>query len=570
MKPVMDQLMDAGVFRAIDTGFARSVCRLSGEERDEVVLAAAIVSSLAGRGHTCVDLNAIAQGGADWFGTGSLEGLVLPEPKAWLATLASSPVAGRPGDYKPLILDDHGRLYLFRYWDYQRRLAGQILERAGEMARESRFMVISGGPGTGKTYTVARILARLIQMADERREEPPRVLLVAPTGKAAARLRDSIAEAKRATGDAAIGCKGSVIERIPEEALTIHRALGWSSANPTRFFHNADNPLGVDVVVVDEASMIDLALMTKLVEAVPGEARLILIGDKDQLASVEAGAVLGDICNAGGREDDEDRANSGLSRSIVHLVHNYRFGENSGIGNLSRAINSQKPDEALDILEGDRFDDVGLIHMPNPASLVRAIANEVLDRRRSLVDEGDPSRRLAMLRDYGVLCGLRNGPMGADEINRLVEREVIRRDRVSARDGWYDGRPVMITRNDYNLRLFNGDMGVLCAASGDGDMGVAFDSQGGVRLISPARLGELETAFALTVHKSQGSEFDHVALVLPQRRSPILTAELLYTAVTRAKKSLTVYAAREVVREAILTTVARFSGLRDMLWSRRQ
>ncbi len=569
MKSVMNQFMDAGVFRDIDAGFARSVCRLSGEDRDEVVLAAAIVSNLTGRGHTCADMNAIAQGGAHLFGAGSLEGLVLPEPREWLATLASSPVVGSPGDYNPLILDDHGRLYLFRYWDYQRRLAGQILDRAVEMEHGSRFTVISGGPGTGKTYTVARILARLIQNADERREDPPRVLLVAPTGKAAARLRDSIAEAKLAKGDAAIDCKRNVIERIPEEALTVHRALGWSSANPTRFFHNADNPLAADVVVADEASMIDLALMTKLVEAVPREARLILIGDKDQLASVEAGAVLGDICNAGGRESDEDRANSGLSRSIVHLVHNYRFGENSGIGNLSRAINSQKPDEALDILEGDRFDDVGLIHIPNPASLARAIAKEVLDRRRALLDEGDPSRRLAMLKDYGVLCGLRNGPVGADEINRLVEREVLGRERVSARDGWYDGRPVMITRNDYKLRLFNGDMGVLCAASGGDDMGVAFDSQGGVRLISPARLGELETAFALTVHKSQGSEFDHVALVLPQKLSPVLTAELLYTAVTRAKKSLTVYATREVVRDAILTTVTRFSGLRDMIWSRQ-
>ena len=566
MKSVVDQILDAGVFRAIDEGFARSVCRLSGEDRGEVVLAAAIVSNLAGQGHTCADLNAVAKDGAHWFLAGSLEGLVLPEPEAWLATLASSPVVGSSGDYAPLILDDHGRLYLFRYWEYQRRLAERILE----MAHESRFMVISGGPGTGKTYKVARILARLIRTADERREDPPRVLLVAPTGKAAARLRDSIVEAKRATGDAAIGCERSVIERIPEEALTVHRALRWSSVDPTRFLHNADNPLPADVVVADEASMIDLALMTKLVEAVRKEARLILIGDKDQLASVEAGAVLGDICNAGGREGERDSVNSELSKSIIHLVHNYRFGENSGIGNLSRAINSRNPDEALDILEGDRFDDVGLIHTPNPASLVRAIANEVLDRRRALLDEDDPAQRLVMLRDYGVLCGLRNGPMGADEINRLVEREVVSRDRVRARDGWYDGRPVMITRNDYKLKLFNGDMGVSCARSSGDDMGVAFDSPGGVRLISPARLGELATAFALTVHKSQGSEFDHVALVLPQKSSPVLTAELLYTAVTRAKKTLTVYAAREIVREAILTTVLRFSGLRDMIWSRRQ
>ena len=569
MKSVMDQLTDAGVLRAIDSGFARSVCRLSGEERDEVVLAAAIVSSLAGQGHTCADLNAIAKGGAAWFGAGSLEELVLPEPKAWLATVASSPVVGSSGDYTPLILDEHGRLYLFRYWDYQRLLAGQILERAVETAQGSRLMVISGGPGTGKTYTVARILAQLIQTADERGEDPPRVLLVAPTGKAAARLRDSIAEAKRAKGDAAIGCERSVIERISEEALTVHRALRWSSVNPTRFFHNAQNPLAVDVVVADEASMIDLALMTKLVEAVPGEAKLILIGDKDQLASVEAGAVLGDICNAGGMEGENGRANPELSRSIVHLVHNYRFGENSGIGNLSRAINSRNPDEALDILESDRFDDVKLINRHNPTNLVRAIANEVLDRRVALVDEDDPSRRLAMLRDFGVLCGLRNGPLGADEINKLVEREVLRREQVSAQDGWYNGRPVMITRNDYNLRLFNGDMGILCAAGNGGDMGVVFDSHSGVRLISPARLGELETAFALTVHKSQGSEFDHVALVLPQRRSPVLTAELLYTAVTRARKSLTIYGAQEVLREAILTTVVRFSGLRDMLWPRQ-
>ena len=565
MKSVMDQLMDAGVFRPIDEGFARSVCRLSREDRDEVVLAAAIVSNLAGQGHTCADLNAVAKDGSRWFGAGSLEGLVLPEPGAWLEMLASSPIVGSRDDYRPLILDDHGRLYLFRYWEYQRRLAQRIME----MAHGSRFMVISGGPGTGKTYMVAGILARLIQTADERREDPPRVLLVAPTGKAAARLRDSIVEAKRATGDAAIECEESVIERIPEEAFTVHRALGWSSVDPTRFFHHADNPLGADVVVADEASMIDLALMTKLVEAVPKEARLILIGDKDQLASVEAGSVLGDICNAGGREGDGDRENTELSKFIVHLVHNYRFDENSGIGNLARAINSRNPDEALDILQSDRFDDVELINTPNPASLVRSIANEVIDRRRVLLDEGDPARRLAMLKDYGVLCGLRNGPIGADEINRLVEHEVSRRDRVRAADGWYDGRPVMITSNDYKLRLFNGDMGVLCAKSNGDDMGVAFESQGGVRIISPARLGELETAFALTVHKSQGSEFDHVALVLPQKLSPVLTAELLYTAVTRARRSLTIYAAREVVREAILTTVARFSGLRDMIWSRQ-
>lgn len=583
------------VLTPLDRHFAALMERLAGGAALEVNLAAGLASHYRGLGHICLPVGDVA-GGAR------------PKLKPWLTKLRASPVVGAPGEAKPLILDRANRLYLRRYWEYETQLAAALAARidglqpevdhailrkgletffgasgsefnrqklAAFTALTRNLTIISGGPGTGKTRTVVMILALLAEQSGA----VLRVALAAPTGKAAARLKEAIEATARTLPEA-------LRARLPNESTTLHRLLGVIPNSPY-FRHDAQHPLTADVVVVDEASMVDLALMAKLAAAVPAHARLILLGDKDQLASVEAGAVLGDICNTGvelgiARSQAEEFAHltgekasaetepsrAPIHEHIVELRRNYRFTGESGIARLSQMINRGDADGAVEFLaQTSNSGDVTARATPGAKSFAAALAEIVAAHYGAeLTDAASALERFGRFR---ILCALRQGPFGAENCNRVVERILTERGRIEPRASWYAGRPVMITRNDYNLKLFNGDIGiVLPDPESDGDLRVFFPgTEGNLRRFLPSRLPAHETAFAMTVHKSQGSEFDRVLLILPDAENPVVTRELLYTGLTRARSGVELWYREPLLRAAIGTRIARASGLRDALWS---
>ncbi|HEY8515116.1 MAG TPA: exodeoxyribonuclease V subunit alpha [Candidatus Binatia bacterium] len=424
---------------------------------------------------------------------------------------------------------------------------------AARTAATRRLCVISGGPGTGKTSTVVKILALLAEQRLRAGEPPPRALLLAPTGKAAMRLTESIRNAK-----AQLACDDEVRAAIPEASSTIHRALGVIEGSTTRFRHHRDNPLPADVVLVDEASMVDLALMARLVDAVPDEARLILLGDKDQLASVEAGAVLGELCA-------EPRDDGPLGRCIVHLTRSWRYRPGSGIEALARAINAGDAARALEIVADPAYPDVTRVDPARDQALSPALEAQVMDGFAPYFEASDAGERLRALERFRVLCAHRRGPHGVETANSEIESALATAGRIERGGGaTYAGRPIIVTRNDYQLELFNGDVGTIVEVGGR-KLAFFAAADGAQRLLSPARLPPHETVFAMTVHKSQGSEFDRVAVLLGDRPSPLMTRELLYTAVTRARQSVVLHATEEVIAAAVARPTERASGLRDAL-----
>ncbi len=552
MKPEIGILHREDALLDLDFHFAVTMGELAGESSPLVLLGAAAASRFTGEGHVCAPLGQLAGAAIRTLRGVEIEGLFWPDEEPWLAELASCSLVGDGSRPAPLVLEDD-RLYLTRYWRYEQRLAALLNERAG-LADKSKLAIISGGPGTGKTSTVVRILAALIEQAGP--DGPmPRVLMMAPTGKAAARLSESIRDAKAATGPGTLVCAPNIKEAIPEEATTIHRALGFRPDKPTRFRHDRENPLSTDMVIVDEASMIDLALLTKLLLAVPSHASLVLLGDRDQIASVEAGAVFGDICEAGPQDN------------ITHLTHSYRFETGSGIGNLAQATNAGKVDDALLNLTQGTLEGVDFVEIRDRTAIRRVIKPIVLENYGPYLEKNTPSERLGRFDRFRILCAHREGPFGAAGLNRLVEDILREADHLPPSANWYDGRPILITHNDHQLGLFNGDTGLVCRAGpGSRELTAAFDvGADGLRTISLSRLPPCETAFAMTVHKSQGSEFDRVVIVLPQNPSPVITRELLYTAITRAKKYVTIIGSQLVIAHAIKTPVERISGLKQLL-----
>ena len=556
---------------ALDRHFADFIVRIDGTPCHELWWGAALASHAAGQGHSCVHLH-------DSFDVSALPLAppLRPSPDAgkWRTALHGCGTVGVPGAYTPLILDTAGRLYLHRCWSYERQVADGILTRcqtpapddadleadldryfpmsgaevdlqrvAARMTLLHRFSVITGGPGTGKTATVARILALLLDRAGASR---PEILLAAPTGKAAARLHQSILQAVDR-----LELRDGIREGFPSEVRTLHRLLGVRSRGGG-FRHNRANPLACDILVVDEASMVDLQLMAGLTEALPGTARVILLGDRNQLASVEAGAVLADICDSAGQAEVP----------VTHLTRSYRFGGDSGIAALSRLINDGEGAAALELLQAERFPDIAWRSLPAGRAFDEAFGAAVRAGYGAYVRAASPGEALAALNSFRILSPLRSGPSGIERLNRMCET-VLDSGHTPLQQG-FRPRPVMVTGNNYELELFNGDIGV--AMEHGGVPAVWFETpEGGLRHLSPLRLPPSEAAFALTVHKSQGSEFDRVLLILPDRLSDVLTSELLYTAVTRARSRIEIWGTEEVFRQAVERRTRRTSGLREKL-----
>ncbi len=595
-------LEEAGAVGAGEAHFARLCAEGASEVHQEVLsCAVAVACRFLLSGHPCIPLAAL-----DSLPLSNEEGEVvgtLPDLVTLRAAFESAGCVVRAGTLEtqtageldhPLVLDDEDRLYVARFFEHEQRLArvlSQLLaadpgeqlderwlqerldhyfprrseERDDQREAAARalarpFSVISGGPGTGKTSTVVKILGLYFDDAERRGAQPPTIQLLAPTGKAAARMMEAIFGAlSRMDGS-------ETLRAHIAEASTIHRALGVNFDNKNRFRRGADHPLRADVVIVDEASMVDLSLMRHLVESLAPGARLILLGDRHQLASVEAGSVLFELCTAdlGGHDTS---FSSELGKS-------YRFSEDSGIFALATALRNGDPDASLAVLEEGRSD-LSFHPIGDDLSVATALRTLVVERYGRALRCASPAEVLEAMARFRVLCAHRRGAFGVETVNELVrgwlvEAGLVPKGGEGSRggDGWYRGRLILITENDYEMGLFNGDVGLIWPDDG-GNLSAHFPTDGGeLRALSPAQLPAHETAFALTIHKSQGSEHDEVAVVLPHETSPLLTRQLVYTGVTRAKKGVVLFGSEGAVRAAAERSVTRYSGLATALRQR--
>ncbi len=566
---------DIGVLAAADVHVAVRVAALAGEADASIALAAALAVRAPRMGHVYVDLATIRETAAvESDEPVDLSALPWPEVEGWVRALGSSSmvaVGEDPRESRPLRLTGTW-LYLDRYWREERQVAADLRAFGGVEAVDEpaladglarlfgtgsderqraaaatavrrRFAVVAGGPGTGKTTTVARIVALLAEQAAAAGTPAPLVALAAPTGKAAARLEESV-HAEAAGLDVAPSVRDGLLAL---NASTLHRLLGWRPDSHSRFRHNRGNRLPHDVVIVDETSMVSLSLMARLIEAVRPEARLVLVGDPGQLTSIEAGAVLGDIVKAGGE-------------GVVVLEHVYRYG--AGIDALADAVRSGDGDGVIAALTAGHEDvtwipvDIGDPAAQEALAPVRAgalaAAREVIEAARA----GNARGAIDALGAFRVLCAHRRGAYGVSVWTARIEGWLAGE---LERGRWYPGRPLLVTENDYGLRLYNGDTGVVVSA--EGRMSAAFERRGDVVFFPPARLAAVDTVYAMTVHKSQGSQFGTAAVLLPSASSQVLTRELLYTAVTRAQKRLILAGTEETIRAAVARPVARASGL---------
>lgn len=601
-------------FSSIDIHFGNFIADLTSENSSCLFLAAALLIRAVRLGHVCLDLKAQA-GNIIIPSTEGAASISCPKLNEWLQALRSSFCVGKPSDFKPLILDDRNRLYLQRYWQYEQDIASNILSRissprkgevdqleltdklnfyfpenqtegkinwqkvAASAAVLKNFAVISGSPGTGKTTTITKIMALLLD-AEKRKL---RIALTAPTGKAAARLQESVRKTKEK-----LNCADELKALVPDNAQTIHRLLGSFGDSPYFQYHE-DNPLPYDLVVVDEASMADLPLLAKLFKALPVDGRIILLGDKDQLASVDAGVVLGDIC-AGNAADIYSRTfaeqiaefsgeklistdmPAGVSDCIIQLQTNFRFTEGSGINILSNCVKDGDIAMVMKLLQDNFYPDISWTDLNAKSALQTKFVSAVIDGYSEYLaavrSRADSNVIFNCLAKFRILCALRVGNWGTQRINAFVEKILSAAELINIDGLFYEGMPVMVTVNDYKLNLFNGDVGIILPDStGNREMMAHFpDEQGKIRKIVPSRLPKVETVWAMTVHKSQGSEYDGVLLVLSDRDIPVATRELVYTGITRARRNVRIWAAEDVLTNAISRRIKRESGLTDALF----
>ncbi len=550
----------AGVLEAADVHVAQRTTTLAKESDEAVTLAVALVVRALRGGSVCVDLSAVA---AD---CGAPE-LPWPEPASWLAAVQASRLTCEP---PVLRLYDDRLLYLDRYWREESQVCADLLalsvpgarvevptldrlfppgyeeqRSAAEIVLSQAVTVLTGGPGTGKTTTVARLLALLAEQADLPGGVGLRIAMAAPTGKAAARLTEAVAaEVARLDSPDRKRLAGL-------EATTLHRLLGSRPDTSVRFRHHRGNRLPHDVIVVDETSMVSLTMMARLLEAVRPDARLILVGDPDQLASVEAGAVLADLVD--GLSEREDTR-------VAALLSSHRFGES--IGALADAIRVGDADRVIELLRagGGHID---WIDDEDPTDRLRAILVPPALRVREAAILGADAVALEALDGHRLLCAHRRGPFGVEHWNRQVHRWLTEESGLPAWSEWYAGRPLLVTANDYGLRLYNGDTGVVVARQAG--LRAVISGAAGPLEFATSRLSDVETMFAMTIHKSQGSQADEVTVLLPPEDSRLLTRELFYTAVTRAKTKVRVVGSQAAVRAAIGRRAVRASGLRQRL-----
>ncbi len=599
MSTKLDSLLAQGFLPPLAVHFARFVAKEAGLAEDHwVTCTAALVSARNLEGDVCVDLKDYsgrplfpeAEEGSFW---------TAPPLEKWLEILKQSPCVGSPEKVRLLILDGT-RLYLARHWRDERQVADMVTSRlvtmpptpelrmlldrlfpntggtdwqkvAAAMAVTRRFAVIAGGPGTGKTTTVIKILALLLGLVPDLR-----IRLAAPTGKAAARLSESIRGGK---DQLTFQVTSEVISAIPDQAVTVHRLLGVYGG---RFMHDRENPLALDCLVLDEASMVDQTLMARLAEALPPKARLILLGDRDQLASVDAGSVLGDLTGHGREIRYSDDLGSMLATLGIPLPENvrartplppvadaiallrksWRFDASGGIGQLARAVNGNDPDTALACLESDS-PDLTWLEQTDPMPDHRVIGWAVSRYERFLLCR-EVQEAIELFVQIRVLAALRKGPWGVEELNQRIETALQNRGLISGGREFH-GLPVMINRNDYETGLFNGDTGILWRHDQDHMQACFLQMDGTLRRLPVRSLPDWQPAWALTVHKSQGSEFDQVLLVLPPEPCPVLTRELIYTGITRARIHCSLAGNRDTFAKAIEKPIRRASGLKEKL-----
>jgi exodeoxyribonuclease V alpha subunit len=587
---------DAGVLSSADVQVARTLAALAGVQEPAVLLAVALAVRAPRLGHVLVDLATIAGTVAvDTEEPVDLAGLGWPDPEEWVTAVEESPLVSEAPH--PLHLEG-SRLYLDRYWREECDVAAHLrslatapgtgdpedpelladVERLYPQAQDERsraavlsavtrrLTIIAGGPGTGKTRSIASVVALLAKYAHARGSghRPPLVALAAPTGKASARLAEALAERAESPD-----LEPEVRDALSAtSARTLHRLLGSRADSRGRFCHDHRNRLPHDVVIVDETSMVSLTLMARLLEALGDGARLVLVGDPNQLSSIEAGAVLGDIAGLA-LSDGEEGAASAIADSVLVLNHTHRFGD--GIAALAEAVRRGDADGAIAALSASEGD---VMWIAKDADAVRGdpalepVREAAMAAGRAIIAagaEGEATVALEALGEFRLLCAHRRGPYGVSSWMSSVESWLAREiSAAGGPTGDYPGRPLLITANDYDLNLFNGDSGVVVLGE-DGRLTAAFERHSDVARVRPNQLGAAETVYAMTVHKSQGSQFGTAAVMLPPPSSRILTRELLYTALTRARERLLVVGTEATIRAAVERPAARASGLRERL-----
>ncbi len=637
----LNKLYKQGFIRALDYQFARFLAEQLPEEQDEnsqqglVLWLGALLSFQLGAGHSCVDLESLPSplfGLSEKANKVEENGLLsaaprLPATDALIDVLSSSPLvcfrssADDAETIAPLCLEG-SRLYLYRYWHYENEVAeylkclntvnplqgspkGSIKENlhnamerlfpkdidnpwprvAASLALKNRLLLISGGPGTGKTTTVTRTLALLLEQAALENSQL-HIQLAAPTGKAAARLSESIVAAK-----SQLNVESTIREKIPDQAKTLHRLLGVIPGSLS-FRFNRQNRLHLDLLLVDEASMIDLPMMHALLSALPDHARLILLGDKDQLASVEPGSVLAELCAHGNNtfsrhtgnyiqaladmqpEIDSQLPDSALANSICQLQKSYRFHEKSAIGDIARKVNVGDA-RVIDAYWRKELDSTGVSIFPlreAEATLQGAYQQyaNFIQSCQKVNAHVDINAQLSAFSRFQILCATRQGEWSVAEINQWMEDRLHQKGLIDKND-WYIGCPIMITKNSYSHQLYNGDIGICLAdPANQNQKRIYFPpvdpvSDPAPRGFLPSRLPPFDKVYAMTIHKSQGSEFDEVSMMYPPQDSPVLTRELLYTGITRAKKSCVIVSDKGILKTSIQRKTKRDSGLGQRL-----